>query len=296
MNQDQQEKTGSMPPLEAWMKSASEFWGSMAKMWPGGPGIFGTPAAQKKAGKTRVEESMESSLKMWQTLFSFVNKPGTADAVSQGINALPEIISKMARTGGEAFFRLQNEWLERMARIGQRTEAYKFENLDEDAFGAWTEIYEKEFRKFLNIPQLGLTRFYQERMGRFADKSNQFQGSMARFMHLLYLPMEKSFKVMQEKLEELTGEGKLPEDSQDYYKMWLKTLEGHYMTLFKSPEYTRSLRDTLNTMEEFLTAREKVLEDALQMFPVPTNRDMDDLYKELYYLKKRVKELEKKKN
>jgi class III poly(R)-hydroxyalkanoic acid synthase PhaE subunit len=183
--------------------------------------------------------------------------------------------------------------MEKAGTLGQKTEAYKFENIDQDAFRAWTEIYEEEFKQFLNIPQLGLTRFYQERMARLADKFNIFQGAMAEFTYLLYLPMEKSFKVMQEKLEQATKEGKFPETSQEYYRIWLRILEGHYMTLFKSPEYTSVLKKTLDATEEFVAARQEVYEDILEMFPVPTNKDMDDLYKELYRLKKRIRDLEK---
>lgn len=112
-------------------------------------------------------------------------------------------------------------------------------------------------------------------------------------MYLVYLPMEKSFKVMQEKMEELTREKQLPENSQDYYWMWLKILEGHYMTLFKSSEYTRTLSKTLDAMEDFITAKQEMLQDLLQAFPVPVQKDMDDLYKELYLLKKKVKQIEK---
>jgi polyhydroxyalkanoate synthesis regulator phasin len=40
---------------------------------------------------------------------------------------------------------------------------------------------------------------------------------------------------------------------------------------------------------------EKVLEDILRMLPVPNQKDMDELYKEIYLLKKKVKTLEKEK-
>jgi polyhydroxyalkanoate synthesis regulator phasin len=76
--------------------------------------------------------------------------------------------------------------------------------------------------------------------------------------------------------------------------MWLKILEGHYMTLFKSQEYTQALGKTLGSMEEFTMARQELLQDALQSLPVATDKDMDELYKELYELKKRIKQLEKK--
>jgi class III poly(R)-hydroxyalkanoic acid synthase PhaE subunit len=183
--------------------------------------------------------------------------------------------------------------MERLGRIGKSTEAYKFENLDQDAFRAWLEIYDKEFRQFLKVPQLGLTRFYQERTADLVDKFNVFQGAMAEFMYLIYLPMDRTYKVMQEKVEALTKEGELPESSQDYYRMWLKILEGHYMTLFKSPEYTQVLGNTLNAVEEYTAARQQLLQDMMQMFQMPTNKEMDELYKEIYELKRKVKKLEK---
>ncbi len=293
MDQNQEVKSTSVSLFEAWMKWATGFWGSMSRMSPGATGPSETPTSSKTVDKGRVQESMESTLKMWQTLSAIMSEPGAMGPLFQGINALPEILSKMTQTAWNGYFQMQQQWLERAGRIGHKTEAYKFEDLDQTTFRAWTEIYEEELRRFLNIPQLGLTRFYQERIGRFADKFNLFQGAMAEFLYLLYLPMEKSFKVMQEKLEALTEEGKLPETSQDYYRMSLKILEGHYMTLFKSPEYTQVLGKTLDAMEEFAVARQEILQDIMQSLPVATNKEMDDLYKELYELKKRVRQLEK---
>ena len=280
--------------LEAWMKSATGFWDSMAKAWTGPLSASETPKPPGGAHGSRARESMDSTLKMWQAISSIMNEPGAMDSLFQGINTLPEVLLSMGQTGWDRYFQLQQQWFERAGKIGERTEAYKFDNLDQDAFKAWTEIYEEEFRKFLNVPQLGLTRAYQEKMGRFTDRFNLFQGAMAQFMYLLYLPMEKSFKVMQEKLEALTREEGLPEDSQAYYRMWVKILEGHYMTLFKSSEYTQVLGKTINAMEDFMVAKHEMLQDFVQMLPVPTQKDMDGLYKELYLLKKRIKQLEKK--
>lgn len=293
MNEKGQEGAGPETLLAVWMKSATDFWGSMARMWPGVAEVSDTPTAPQRGDKGRLQESWQSTLKIWQTFSSALAEPGAANNLSKGINTLPEILMNMAKTGWDAYFHLQQQWMERIGRIGKSTEAYKFENLDQEAFRAWLEIYDKEFRQFLKVPQLGLTRFYQERMAGLLDKFNLFQGAMAEFMYLIYLPMEKSFKVMQEKVEALTKEGALPENSQDYYRMWLKILEGHYMTLFKSSEYTQVLGNTLNAMEEYTTARQQQLQDIMQMFQIPTNKEMDELYKEIYALKKRIKKLEK---
>jgi polyhydroxyalkanoate synthase subunit PhaE len=125
------------------------------------------------------------------------------------------------------------------------------------------------------------------------DRFSQFQLTIAEFIHVLNLPVEKSLRVMQEKLEESAKEGKLSENFKDYYNMWIKILEGHYMTLFQSPEYVQMLGKTMGAVEEWKAAREKVLVDILQFLPVPTKKDMDELYKELYELKKTVKEMAK---
>ncbi|MDT8272869.1 MAG: poly(R)-hydroxyalkanoic acid synthase subunit PhaE, partial [Desulfomonilia bacterium] len=172
-------------------------------------------------------------------------------------------------------------------------EAYRFDNLDQDSLKAWSDFYKSEIRQYLNIPQLGLTRFYQERMNQTIDKFNVFSTSLAEFMQVLSLPFEKSIKVMQDKIEDLTREGKLPEDPQEYYRMWIKILEGHFMTLFKSEEYTRAMAETLGNLEAFLYSRNRIIEDSLQSLPIPSNKDMDELYQELYQIKKRIKNLEK---
>lgn len=295
MNMKGQKDLGIESFFEAWMKATTDYWTSVSKMWSAASEDIERSAPSTKKDKGRVQESMESALQMWRTLSSFVGEPDATGSFYQGLNALPEIVMKMAQTGWERFFDLNRQWMERAGKIGQKPEAYKFEKLDQDLFEAWTEIYEEEFKKFINVPQLGLTRIYQERVGRFVDKSNLFQAAMAKFMYLLYLPMEKAFRVTQEKIEEASKEGKVPESSQDYYRMWLKILEGHYMTLFKSPEYTQALGNTLDAMEEFVAARTEFFQDILQVLPVPTNKDMDDIYRDLYELKKKVKQLEKKK-
>jgi polyhydroxyalkanoate synthesis regulator phasin len=46
-------------------------------------------------------------------------------------------------------------------------------------------------------------------------------------------------------------------------------------------------------LEAFSVAKNQFLQDLLQSLPVPTHKEMDDLYKELYALKKKVKSLEK---
>ncbi len=120
-----------------------------------------------------------------------------------------------------------------------------------------------------------------------------FQAAIAEFLQLLFLPMEKSIQAMQEKIAEMADEGLLPENPKVYYQMWIKILEGHYMTLLKSPEYTTKMDNTLGAFDNFIASKNEILQDFLQTLPVPTDKDMDELYQEIYQLKKRMREHEK---
>jgi class III poly(R)-hydroxyalkanoic acid synthase PhaE subunit len=296
VNHEQKGPEGPEALFSAWMKTATDFWESMMKDRPEPPPSYEAPppSGEGDEASIRMKEARDSIQKTWQVFSSVTKSPDFLESVSKGVNTLPEIVLKMSRVAFEGFSDLQKQWLDRMGRIGRSTEAYKFEDLDQGPFKAWMEMYEKEFKPFYDFPQLGLTRFYQERMAQAMDQFNRYQASMGEFFNLLYLPMEKSNHVLLEKIAALSEEGNLPENFQDYYRLWLKILEGHYMTLFKSPEFTQTLAETIKATENFMEAKQAVLQDLLQFLPVPTNKDMDDLYRELYLLKKKVKELDKK--
>ena len=185
-----------------------------------------------------------------------------------------------------------NGW-KKTGRIGRKTQAYSIENLEEETFKFWSEIYEKELKQYFYIPQLGLTRFYQEKFNQNLDKINQFQTTLNEFLFVFFLPMEKSFKVLQDEVSKMAEEGRLAEDANTYYKMWIKILEGHYMTLYKSPEFSKIMRKTIDDLGELLAAREAINQDVLKFMSVPNQGDLDDLYKEIYLLKKKIRKLEK---
>jgi class III poly(R)-hydroxyalkanoic acid synthase PhaE subunit len=284
MTDSSQAKTGPETFFMDWMKMTTEFWRPMAEMW--------TAFHQTIGRKT---ESWDTTQKTWHAFSQVMSEPETMEALLKGAGMLPDIFLKIAQAGSKTFMDFQQQWMEGSGRFQESFKTNKYENLKEDAFKAWSQLYEEEFRKFFKIPQLGLTRFYQEKMMRSMDKFNIYQAAVAEFSGLLLRPMEKSFQVLQEKLKELADKGDLPEDSKKYYQMWIKILERHYMALFQSSEYTQTLNKTLDTMSEFSKAKKEILQDFLNMLPVPTHKEMDELYKEIYLLKKRIKELEKKK-
>ncbi len=298
MKTDDQEKTGEGPGMGGWIKSALDFWLSAAGMWPD----MSNPRqdsddAQTTARddfKTRSQEAWQQPFKFLQTLLSSLSDAEALNAFITGTGTIPDMMMRMLRSGYDGYSQLYQQWLDRLGKMDESGEPYRFENLDEDLFRGWMEIYQREIQPILKAPPLGLHRFYQERMFQTLDKYNLHQAALADFMRLFFLPVEKSLRVMEKELERLSGEGKLSENFKDYYHMWVKVLEGHYMNLFKSPDYLESMARMLSTMGDYKMAQRKMLADILQVLPIPTNEDMDELYKEVYMLKKKVKQLSSK--
>jgi polyhydroxyalkanoate synthase subunit PhaE len=277
--------------FQSFLKSPADFWLNFSSSMPSSSD---KDPKEKPVIKNRFLEQWQTNLNLMKSLSQVMSEPESAKAAGKSISTLPDIILKMVQSSLEAGLQTQKHILEKAGKIGQHTEAYSFENLDQEVFKAFTDIYEKELRQYLHIPKLGLTRFYQERLNTLLDKQNIFETTLAEFLSVLYLPIEKSFKVLQEKLQSMAEEGVMPRETKEHYAMWIKILEGHYMTLFKSKEYTDALHNTINKLEDFILAKDEAMRDFLQLFPVPTNKEMDELYKEFHVLKKRVSELEKK--
>jgi polyhydroxyalkanoate synthase subunit PhaE len=295
MDHDDKQAGSSGSMFADWMKSAADVWLSAATSWvPAAPEGAKSSSAFPGGEFGKMQEGWQALLKIWQTSASALGSPQTMEAVFKGATASPETAMRMLRTTWDGYFQLHQIWLKNAGKPGETGKPHSFEGLDGGTFRDWTAFYEKELQPFFKTPQVGLTRLYQERTNTALDKFNQMQLAVGEFLHYLNGPVERSVKAMQEKIEEQAKEGKLSEDFKDYYNMWIKVLEGDYMSLYKSPEYVESMRWALSAVEEYKVARDNVLVDLLQVLPIPTNKELDELYKEFHVLKKTVKEMAKK--
>ncbi len=281
MNLERPCKPAPVPLLAAWIKWTMDFWEDLAHMGPSPNGAGAETAASQAEGCL-------AALSLWQAFFSLLSEPGTVAAVFNGIKAPSEVILKIAQAGWSGYFYLHQQWLEGLDPETSPAEACGFENLDQEIFKVCTEFYEKDFRELLNMPQMA--RLSQEGLDGAVNKLRQFQSAMAEFIYLLFLPLKKSLRDMRGVLEE---GGRPLEDFKEYYRRWLRVLEGHYMTLFKSQECTRTMSHTLNALEDFNLAKQELLSEALATLPIPSQRDMENLYREIYLLKNQVKTLAK---
>ena len=285
--------TGQNAASMDWDKVVQEFWLPLFKPWSG---LFQAPEAGEYGSdnKGRVAESMQTTVRMWQAVLGAMNGPSAFEHFQKATEMTPDIVFGFTQTCLQSFTGLQAKAGEWIQKRGAALSSADIEQLDSELISELTETYEKEFSKYLKIPQIGLGRFHQERLLQAIDKYNTFQLVMSEFLHVLYLPVEKSFKSLQEKMAEMAKAGPLDEKSKTYYNLWIKLLEGEYMELFQQPEFADTIGKTLSALTESVGARQAVINEVLKQMNIPANQDLDELSKEIYLLKKRVRILEKK--
>lgn len=283
--------TGSQNAFETdWMKTMTDLWSPVMETWAKGMPSASPSAEQSKDG---VHDPFHGFVQIWQTLVNHTDQSAGMEHLKQASEVVPDMLMGFAQICLRGFVHFQNQvnhWMENKKGdiFTQDPEAF-----NQMFLNGWTEVYEKEFRQFLKIPQIGLGRVYQERVLHAADRYNLFQAAYTKFVHQLYLPMEEAFKKLQEQVTQDAKSEKVEEDPKAYYFQWIKILEGCYMTLFKRPEFSQILGQTLGALNEYSSAKQAVVNDMLKQNAIPTHEDLDELYKEIYLIKKRMRVYEK---
>jgi class III poly(R)-hydroxyalkanoic acid synthase PhaE subunit len=279
--------------FENWVSMTGQFFGNMSNVlnqnYPNGMDL-------ESMGEKAVEQinsAWSMALTSWNSLTESLSNPDESFLSEKSMADRRQALEKIMESMAESFKSFQEKGLEQAEAMKHTWANADFQKIDKEAFKKWESFYQSELSKVLGMPQIGLGREYQEKMAGAFDKFNLFNAALIEFFYFLYLPMEKTFILMQKDIEKMVKEGNLPENSDEYYNMWLKKLEKHYMSMFHSTEYVSVMAKTLESMAQFKSARDLVLEDVVSSMPVPTKTEIDEMYKELAELKRKVKRLEK---
>src|SRR5208337_555541 len=206
MNLNDQGTNGS--PWSKWMESSANFWLSAAQSWQ--------ELSSSLADVSRTEEYMQVSLAIWRAFQPLWTGSQFSEAKESSAPPFDMLQALMRVTGSGGLSQELFKWLWDKGEVTGRS----IEELQHEAVKAWTGFHEKEIQPLLRIPQVGLTRVYQEKINRFADKFNTYQAAVTEFRMLLFVPMEKSFSEMKEELDKLREQGELADDFKVYYGMW----------------------------------------------------------------------------
>ena len=283
--------------VESWMEMAQTFWRDMGGVREEGLGSsglsFAAAAEEDKAddNKHKTYKTWEASVNNYISFMKIMTTPENQEALNRSVMTFAETLAQAAGDSLENFTEFQSQIVKSLSKVGEHTKAYNFDDLDHEAFESFRELYRSELQKYLKIPKIGLPREFNEMLSELADKSNVFSSYLLELIYLFSVPFEKTNRVMQQKVKGMLEGGEVVEDSKRVYNEWIKVLEGHFMELLKSAEYTDVLNNTITSLAEYKGVKNNVTDFFLKEMQIPTGREMDEVYKDIYQMKRKIREL-----
>ena len=162
-----------------------------------------------------------------------------------------------------------------------------------NVFHAMFNAFDSTFGRAFHVPAVGKDREKIELLLRGLDDLSVYLAKNTEHQQMMYAA---GLAAMEKVIETVAGnvrDGKEMTDFSEFFNLWIDVNEKAYYALFKTEPFSKLqgelLDSSLNVRKHFFKFMELYLYD----FPIALRSEMDDLYKTMYELKKKVKGLEK---
>jgi hypothetical protein len=160
-----------------------------------------------------------------------------------------------------------------------------------DLFELWLKAYEATYGRIIDMPVIGPSREGADRVRKNYEATVNLHAAWAQSIASFQSAFMEATRKTQERVEKLAEEGVSP-SSKDYYDLWMETYSETFKEFLKSRFFAADLaRLTSNSMDFRKSSRDMIEENLLKSANFPTRTEIDDLTKEVFLLKKQMKEL-----
>jgi polyhydroxyalkanoate synthase subunit PhaE len=225
---------------------------------------------------------------------------------------IKEVIDKLFDFDADALTQLQKQMTQFSAQLASNIEHFgkpwteaamqnlqSFPQVAEGHPEALMKMFHTLFNAFDNtvgrsfhLPAVGKDREKLELMSRCMDDMSVYAAKNAEYQHRMYITaLEATEKVMAELAQKVEA-GEAIERFDEFMDLWVAVNEKTYYALFQTEEFSRLKGELL---EAGLNARKhyfKLMEMHLFDLPIALRSEMDDLYKTIYELRKKVRKME----
>ena len=153
--------------------------------------------------------------------------------------------------------------------------------------------FDGTFGKFFHVPPVGKDREKIELILRTLDDLCVYLAKSIEYQHTMYVT---GMTALEKVITTITEKGNKGEDIkgfEEFIDVWVDINEKTYYELFQSREFSRMQGELLETGLKLRQHNFKLMELYLYDYPIALRSEMDDLYKTIYELKKKVRSLEK---
>jgi polyhydroxyalkanoate synthase subunit PhaE len=132
-----------------------------------------------------------------------------------------------------------------------------------------------------------------EAVASIIDMMNRYQIVNAQMQYMTYTTGMKSMDAMGKSIAEKMKEGKTFNNMQELFKEWLNTSDKFFVELFETEEFSKTQAESSALTLRIKHAIDGQMEKMFANVPLVPRSEMEELYKTVYELKKRVRTMEK---
>jgi len=241
---------------------------------------FDIDACKDMLDPTKYKEVMDK-------VFSF-NSP---DALS----AFYGDASKLINTWGVSAEELVKPWLDTVKKNGEIFPGFMSGKTDDGMkmFDNFQETFGKTFGKTLNIPALGKDREKVELTMQCLEKYSEYMKKNSSFQNKMYATGQSAMQKLVEESAKKFKAGAEIKSYDEFFKLWIDVNENCFGELFSTDEFSKIQAEMLESALDVKKYFNQLIEVPLSDYPIALRSEMDDLYKTIYELKKKIKSLEK---
>ncbi|OPX86171.1 MAG: Poly(R)-hydroxyalkanoic acid synthase subunit (PHA_synth_III_E) [Pelotomaculum sp. PtaB.Bin104] len=295
-----------------WLKTMTEGFSNYLKWMPAGVGkdtfekmmqsvdLFMKPLAlfSSLTDKLPLKDDTEKWKDLFQTWAQNYMKalegafPGS---LPDPVKSLLKNPVEIAGLNQQILYKFFQPWLELSPEI--KDNFLRFCRGDQAALAeflrVWHQAYYESYGKLFQIPAFGSGKDTFEKLSGSIDAYMQYLAAISEMWGTLYKISSEATESLMNKISKLSGD-EAPKTFKELYQMWWQTNEDAFFDLFKTDSFAKILGKTVDAGVVFKKNFDEMLLEYVSQLPVPTNRDMDSVYKTIHELKTTIKEQTKK--
>jgi BMFP domain-containing protein YqiC len=135
-----------------------------------------------------------------------------------------------------------------------------------------------------------------QQMNSAKELANEFAQYQMRSTEMQYMMYNTGLNAMNELAETVYNNIRNGAETKDFtnlYTTWLTISDKHFVTLFSTEEYSKMQGDLNSFGMKMKTQINQQMEKSMANIPVISRTEMDETYKTIYEMKKRISMLEK---
>ena len=300
---------------ENWYENYNKMFNDMTKMFP------------SQVGKETFEKMFQGG-QAYSNLFDFWNNY-VSGLVQMPNSSLPENFSEMPKEWMEEYNKVLRSFFQQglgepfndfIKSTSELADAYKqtmesfigpwmesSDELKEKAMEAmkgdkeaymeflkgWNEAFHESYGRLFKTSGFGLTKEQSEKLLQSIDAYTEYTTAVNEFTASLYKVGYDVMDKIMNRIIEQKEKGEAPETFKEFYDMWISANEESFLELFKEDSFAKLLGRVVDSGATFKKKYDEVMIEGLKDLPIPTDEEMDTVYKNMHELKKEVREQKK---